>query len=215
MALIDFPNVPISPGVPTLRRAVSGVAVRTGVLGRLQAFDQFGLLDDLLSRVWGVYTNDFQVALAADSVVSFKYRGEEKIASHPTENGGFASYNKVAMPYDIQMTITCSGNGRQSRDQILSKLEELKASTDTYVIVTPDYSYTGANMITYDYTRTAKNGVSLLQVALYFQEVRQTATSIIAPVAQASGAANVSVGTVKPLDPSKPELAIFNDSVFR
>lgn len=71
MPLIDFPDVPIAPGVPNVRRTVTGIATITGIVGLIENLDQFGLLDRLLGPRWAVYNKQGGLAIEPDSVVRF------------------------------------------------------------------------------------------------------------------------------------------------
>lgn len=186
MALINFPSIPNLPGVPDLRRVAISVASRTGLLGVLSRIDRFGVLSSILAQQWGVYDRSGNLAIVPDSVIGLEYRGEYKIAIHPVEQGMFASYNKVKMPYDIRMTMTCSGArgflselalGYMQKGDFIEALEIMNGSLEQFVISTPDYAYPNANLVRFDYARTSTNGVSLLTVDLYFQEVRETASA--------------------------------------
>ena len=108
MPLINFPNVPPLPGVPNLRRAVTGVLTRTGLLPAIRGLDRFGLLDMLMGPQWGVFDESGIVMLQPDTIAAVEYKGDYEIANHPVEEGGFASYNKVAKPFEISGQLTVS-----------------------------------------------------------------------------------------------------------
>jgi len=205
MPFIDFPNVPIAPGVPDVRRSAIGIAATTGLIGLAEGVDQFGLLDRIIGPRWAVLEKNGNAAIEPDSVVRFSYRGEEKLATHPVESGGFSTYNKVALPYDIQMTIACNGQGQMTRPSIIGRLERLKASTDLFDIVTPDFAYLDVNMTSYDYRRQSSQGVSLLLIEMRFEEIRETARATTPPTQQPSGESNVTLGTVNPRPPLQVE----------
>lgn len=209
MSLIDFPSIPIAPGVPDLRRSLIGVSslAGSGVLAAIQRYDIFGLFDGLLGPHWALLDKNGKPVITPDSVVSFEYRGENKISSYPVEQGSFASYNKVAFPYDIRMMVSCGGQGSTSRDTFLQVLELMRQSTDLYDLATPDFLYQNVNLTRFDYRRQATNGVTLLLVDLQFEEVRVTATATYDNTAQASGAADKPVGTVQASDPSADQAA--------
>lgn len=200
MSLIDFPDVPLVAGVPNLRRSAYGIAAQSGIMGKLLSNDVFGLLGAALAPTWGIHDKNGKVALRPDSVVAFEYRGDSRLAGYPMEQGAFSTYNKVQVPYDIRIRMTCDGSGDMSRDQFLTAMEYLKASLELYTIVTPDNAYTGANLVGFDYQRTSRNGVTLLTVDAIFQEVRETATAVYLNTAEASGADTVNTGTAKPQD---------------
>ncbi|NWC11940.1 hypothetical protein HX776_24440 [Pseudomonas agarici] len=202
MSLIDFPNVPPLTGVPDLRRSGFGIASQSGLLGKLQGLDYFGLLDGLLNPVWMIIDENGKPIITPDSVVAFEYKGESRLAGYPMEKGSFSTYNKVQMPFDARMRVTCGGNGKMDRSAFLATLEYLKASLDLCTIVTPDLSYQSVNLEDFDYRRTATNGVTLITADLMFKEVRETASVVFGPAAQPSGADTASTGTVSPANPA-------------
>lgn len=210
MSLIDFPNIPPLPGVPDLRRSGIGIAAQTGIMGKLQGLDYFGLLDGLLAPTWQIVDVNGAQVIKPDSVVAFEYRGEARLANFPLEQGSFSTYNKVQMPYDIRMRMTCGGNGSMSRSQFLAMLSYLQASTDLYTIVTPDETYVNVNLASFDFRREARNGVTLITADAMFQEIRVTATGTYVNAAQPSGADQVSVGSVKTADPTPAQTSKYN-----
>jgi len=210
MSLIDFPNIPPLPGVPDLRRSSYGVLAQTGIMGKLQGLDYFGLLDGLLAPTWQVVDANGAQVIKPDSVVAFEYRGEARLATFPIEQGAFSTYNKVQMPYDLRIRMTCGGNGSMSRDQFLAMLKYLQDSIELYTIVTPDDSLVNVNLVSYDYRREARNGATLITADAMFQEVRVTASGVYVNAAQPAGADAVSVGSVKTTDPSKEQESIFS-----
>ena len=200
MPRIKFPNVPPLPGVPNVNRAVTGALTRTGILPALRGLDRYGVLDGLLGSLfgpqWGVFDKTGAAVLQPDTIVSVEYKGDEEILNHPVEAGGFASYNKVSKPSEITVVMTCSGNNGQSREDFLAALDSLKFHLDLLDIVTADYTYSGYNLVHYDYKRSAQNGVSLLTVNCRFQEVRETATIDYTETKQPDGQATQGGGTV-------------------
>jgi len=205
MSLIDFPNVPIAPGVPDVRRSITGIEAIVGTIGLVENLDQLGIIDAIIGPRWGIYDQDGNITIEPDTVVNFAYRGEEKLATHPTEEGNFSTYNKVAMPYDIKMTIACNGQGQTTRQNLLKRLDDLKSSIDLFEIVTPYASYGNVNMISYDYRQQSNKGVNLLMVEMQFQEVRETARSVSPPTQEPAGGLYSSIGTVKAREPARSE----------
>lgn len=212
MSLIDFPNVPIAPGVPDLRRSAIGVAVLagSGILGAIQRYDIFGVFDGLLGPQWAILDKNGKAVVVPDSVVNFEYRGENKICNYPVELGSFSSYNKVSTPYDIRVLVSCGGQGGIAKGTFLQVLELMRESTDLYDLATPDFLYQDINLVRFDYRRQATNGVTLILADLQFQEVRQTATATYDNTAQASGAPEKSLGTVQASSPSTAQVASYS-----
>lgn len=229
MSLIDFPDVPIAPGVPDVRRSVIGIGAVSGVLGKLAGVDYFGFLDGVLGPEWGVYDKTGKMVIVPDSVIAFDYSGEQRISKYPVEFGSFASYNKIALPYDIRVIMTCSGSqasqlsnltnavsgkGAMTRDVFLATLELMKETTELYDFVTPDFTYQNVNLVRFDYRRTSTQGVTLLTVDAQFEEVRQTAVAIYSATAQPQGQPVTSIGAVQPVTPSTQQEASFDASAI-
>lgn len=206
MSLIPFPDVPQVPGVPNIPRAAIGVGVITGVVQQIQKYDQLGLLNKFLGNPWSIVDQNGQPVILPDSVVSFSVKGEQKIATHPVELGSFNAYNKVATPFDLQLVMTCNGQGSMSRDAFLTQIKSMQASLDLYNIITPDDTYRNYNLVRFDYRREASSGVSLITVSAAFMEVRTTAINV--PIAKLpAGQYPVKLGMVNVNVPSPQQLA--------
>lgn len=207
MPLIPYPDVPNVAGVPNVPRQIGAVLPDTG--------DQ--LSSDSTSYnptpQWAITDSTGNAALSPDSVIEFEYRGEMKICSHPVEQGSFSSYNKVACPFDVRMVLSCNGNGPMSRDQFLSAIETMRESTDLVSIVTPDDVYDNCNLVHVDYRREARQGVSLIMVQLWFQEVRQ-GSSTTTSTAQPDGADPSQQGQVSPINPTTQQQSAYNDTAI-
>jgi len=153
--------------------------------------------------------------LTPDSVLSLEWHGEERISDYPVQNGQFVSYNKVKVPFDLRMVMTCQGKNviqdalqsvtqslnqalsniglafgqPMSRDAFLRQLDEMLASTDLYDVVTPDKVYQNVNLVAYNHAKKNDEGGTLIIAELMFREVREllpTATVTILPGKQIS-----------------------------
>lgn len=157
---------------------------------------------------WGIFRNGAVVVLP-DSVVSVEYKKDWHISDYPIEQGNFESYNKVRIPYDARVTLT-KGGSESERSNFLETIESIAASLDLYDIVTPDATYTNANVVHFDYRRTAESGVSLLAVAIWLQEVRLEASSEFVSTVAPSSSDQVNVGVVQPQDATPQEVQTFD-----
>lgn len=212
---IKYPVVPRAPGVPPVLRK-HGALITAGVM----------LVKDSVKALlgapsnWGIY-KDGKPVIIADSVFAMDFRREWYLANYPIEKGNFASYNKVAIPFDTRVVLTRGGT-KADRTEFLTNIEAVAASLELYDIVTPEYTYSSANIARYDYQRTAQNGATLLTVTIFLQEIRTTATSQFSTTelagsslgpdsisAAAAGAKQVSTGVLQqlPLPPSVPATA--------
>lgn len=152
--------------------------------------------------------------LTPDSVLSLEWHGEERISDYPVQNGQFASYNKVKVPFDLRMVMTCQGlnyvqsalqsvtqsldqalgqlglafGQPMSRDAFLKQLDTMLDSTDLYDVVTPDKVYQNVNLVGYNHAKQDTKGAVMIIAELMFREVRE-----ILPVG------NVSVGNLTQL----------------
>lgn len=156
---------------------------------------------------WLITDQNGNSILSFDSVIEFEYRGESQIADYPVEQGGFASYNKVSVPYEARMTVACTGQGnqkrdgwpRQTRDQFLASLETLRNAITLCQIISPDTIYPSCNLVHIDYRREARRGVTLILATLWFQEVRIAGTATT-PTPNPSYANSLNLGALSPID---------------
>lgn len=180
-------------GIPALN-SINQVA--SGVV--LLVADAVGILNMLGAPQWGLFLNGAP-ALVPDSVMSVEIKADWRLSDYQQEPNAFQSYNKVQTPYDARVTMTKGGSGIGS---FLLAVEAAVASLNLYDVVTPDRVYSSANLTHYDYRRTNTNGVSLLTVDLWLEEVRVTGTTT-APSTQApSGATPVNGGNVQTQTPT-------------
>lgn len=198
-----------------------------------------GFMAAVVGQIGGI--NGGTPVLTPDSVLSLEWRGEERISDFPVQNGQFVSFNKVAVPYDLRMVVTCQGlnlvqealasvtqildqalgqlglafGQPMSRDAFLRQLDAMLASTDLYNVVTPDKVYQNVNLVSYNHAKKSDEGGTLIIAELLFREVRETVlTSYSNQIASASGtaASPVNVGTVSGSQGSASQIATFNNA---
>lgn len=146
---------------------------------------------------WGIFDAQNKPVITADSVVAVDYRKEYRIADFPVEGGAFASYNKVATPFEIKVTLAASGKGTllssllsggaisailtgatpsaDGRKTFLAALDAACANLALVSVLTPEATYSPVNITHYDYRRSAEAGATLLLVDVWCNEVRVTA----------------------------------------
>ena len=157
------------------------------------------------SGQWMIVQSDSSsVALTPDTFVSLEYKGEQRIADYPIEEGGFSSYNKVAVPYDLRVVAACGGmnliqqlttnvgaaidnvvnsllgtsfNQPMTRPAFLKACDTMLQALTLYDVVTPDYTYQSVNCVGVRVSRTKDKGARMVYAELYFQEVRQTGSA--------------------------------------
>jgi len=196
MPNIPYPNVPPLPGVPALARSNNAqfVAAALTIVGEILPLGLFG-------TKWGIVDKNGSTVIVPDSFVDFEYREERKIPNYPIEQGSFQSYNKVSLPFDCRVTVSCSGNGKMSKQAFLTAVQALLNSLDLVSVVTPNITYDNCNLVHVDYRREARQGATLLLAQLWFQEVR-IAQKAALPTSAPSGAKSSSFGQLSPTTPT-------------
>ena len=193
-----FPDVPNVLGVPALRRLGTGKQLATLLISRI--LERIILRRFTRTNVWGLY-DQRGIVVVCDSIVSFDFKGDSKIAEVPLQNGSFAAYNKVQMP-DSQILRMSKGGTDEARNTFLNAIDAAKKSTNLYSIVTPSKTYTDVSIESYDYRQTAQDGISLLVVDVRIKEIRQVAASFstvkLADVKNKAAASPKNSGLVQP-----------------
>jgi hypothetical protein len=225
-----FPNVPNLPGVPQLRRSplfpanpgpVLGTAIALGSLWRsLFATPRWGVFKQVPEPgpdEGGIQTvvvrGRLQPAVDCDSVLDFGYRNEYDISDYPVQDGDFATYNKVANPYETYVRMS-KGGSVEDRDRFLSQINDILKTTDLYYILTPEKQYVNVNPYRHEVTRKEASGAYFLtEVDLYFREIRSvtaqyTQTAVSTQNAKNPDAAPVDNGGTKQGLPVDPEPVI-------
>lgn len=140
----------------------------------------------------------------SESVSELEYEREYDISKYPQEgapggSSGFESFNKVQVPFSAKVTILSN----RTRFQLLSILEPIAASLQLVTVVMPEWGYPSANIIRYGFRRTAREGVSLLAVDVWVEEIRYgnsmlTSSASSQQQLQATGGTQRPVGQVSP-----------------
>ena len=190
-------TVPQLPGVPTLPQ---GVGVTPQPTEQLTSDDPsaYAQTDPI---VWGIYDQDGNPVITGDSVKAIDFHNDYRISDFPVEQGGFASYNKVATPFDLLVTFVQSGSITDRQD-FLNQLQTSLSSLDLYQVITPEIQYLDVNVCRILYRRTHKEGVQMLTVDVYCREVRESGTLQFSTTATPDGASQQNDGTVQPKTPS-------------
>lgn len=190
-----IPFVPIGPGVPTLPTANQLIAGIDLVLA-----DALSPLFDN-GQEWGLFL-DGEPVIVAESCVSFEFKQNYRISTFAIEPsnqqsaGGFESYNKVQLPFDVGLRFA-TGDTVAARQELIESAAAACASLDLMDAVTPEKVYENLNPTHFDYRRTAYQGQSLIIVDMFCEQVRTTAASSFTNTqqAQTGGTANNSVIT--------------------
>lgn len=197
--LTFFPNVPDVPGVPSLLRdPLAAVPLLPTLVSDAIAF-VVGLLG---GPQWGLFLNGIPLIITADTVASFDYKQSWTVSDYPVEEGAFASYDKVAVPFDVRFRYGKGGSDAELLAFLLL-IETVAKSLQRFAAVTPSRTYNSVNVTHYDYRRTSTNGVSMIVVDVWCVEVRVTTTSAFTDTKSPSGASSTEGGVVGTL-PASP-----------
>jgi hypothetical protein len=209
------------PGLPALAGNVIVDAVQLITADALSIFGALG------GPQWGLFLNGDPVVVA-DNVVSFEFKQDMRISNFPVEEGSFATYNKAQVPYDVRLQFS-TGGSVSDRQALTDSVDAVITSTDLFDAVTPEKVYQSINPIHQSLRRTSRNGVGLLVIDVYCEEVRVTATQQFANSSQQQGGATTTVmtirqpqspsaapqvsdGTVQPVAPTAAQSAAFTDA---
>lgn len=200
MTVPTFPNVPVAIGVPPVNRA----GPNDPGVPPLTAGNSASRPPASSSPVWGIFDDTGAVAILADSIVSVERVREFRISTFPVEQGGFASYDKVATPSDMRVVLTRGGTS-DARAKFLSDLDALIFSTKLYTVVCPEVSYPSVSIVRYDYTRSSSNGVTLLTAEVHLTEVRVSATQTFSNSKSPTASDAVNDGSVQTKPPTSAQ----------
>lgn len=135
------------------------------------------------------------------SMIEFEFSANSPISNYPQENGAFASYNKVQLPFDVRVKIACSGSSSQ-RQAFQDTLDAMRTSTALVDVVTPEKVYTSCNCKHVDWRRTASSGVELIIADVWFEQVNALTATAFSNTQQPGNAGQQSIGNVQPQTPT-------------
>lgn len=176
-----YPDVPNTPGVPTLARnpdADTDVGINLNMGNASTALGQSAATP----AIWGIYDQSNKLVAASSSptavqtVTTFEYTKEMEVATMPIEEGGFTNFNKVEKPAEVNVTLSFQGT-QSDRAAFLSAIEKATESTNLYNIVTPEGPYNNYSINRFNVSRTASRGATLLSVDLSISQIRTASAS--------------------------------------
>lgn len=188
-----FPNVPFAPGVPPVNRSPLFPADDQDE-PQLTSSGKETNAD--AAKQWGLFTQDGQPAAPADNVIAVEVALEARISDYPVEKGGFGSYNKVQVPFDIRLVMS-RGGSVEDRQDFLKAVQDAWQSTDLFNVVTPECVYLDVNVVTVRETRAADRGMGLLTLEIGLRKVRQTAKLVFSQTQDPASADAVNDGSVQ------------------
>lgn len=201
-----FPNVPALLGVPQLLRSPLFPPFPAPTLG----VPQQGAISQGANQAaaWGVFDKDLNQVLTPDSVLDFDHSAEWRVSNFPVQRGGFASYNKVIVPFEVSVRMSKAGSGVGDRAQFLADVDTIAKSLDLYTILTPERSYSNCNVTRYEVTRRGAEGAFFLtEVDLFFIQVIEVTAQYTTTAVNTQNAQNavskppVNRGIVQPKAP--------------
>lgn len=129
------------------------------------------LIGGIFGKTWGI-VNEYGIPiLLADTFSSMNYDAGSQISKYPTEQGKFASYNKVDMPSMATVQMIKGGDSSLTRGLFITQLEMLKKSTLAFHIITPEYVYLNYQIIGLNHARSAQDGATMITVNIDLEEV--------------------------------------------
>lgn len=152
----------------------------------LQGGSPLSILSSVLRSSYEINSDDGSVSLPFDGLYSINPTGSASVVNAPIENGKYQSINKVKEPTRISCVIALSGltgftgyipnifaGSLISQNSSLKTIKKMIDDTKTYTITTPKEIFESFDLIQWDYSVSAVEGVSLLKVTLTFQEIMQ------------------------------------------
>lgn len=169
MATTEFPNLPILPGIPALRRSPAYPYLSNIIGGAIQS----GVFDGHKTPKWGIFDSTGAVLVVeATCVFSVQSSRDSAISTAPIQHGSFASYHKVSNPYNVTVVLTKTGT-EKDRAMFLRKIKDAAKTLDLYMIVTPEEVYHRANIQMIGYSRRNDAGANKIEVEVKLVEIRQ------------------------------------------
>lgn len=188
-----FPDVPKVPGVPAVARS----ALNPGTATEPKLTQDSITVTATAKNQWGIYTVAGALALDPDTIAAVGYDAEYRVAEYPIEEGGFESYDKVALPFQNRVIMSKGGTLEQRR-AFLKAVEELRGDLELYNVVTPEWTYLNVNIVRVGIDRSREQGAGLITVELQLQEIRQNASASFSQTRDPASADPASNGSVQP-----------------
>ena len=171
VSIPQFPNVANLPGVPQLARSLLIEANAPPALG-------FAANPSVLwqatqsAPVWGIFDENNNLVVNADSVAGFDWRRENRIPNFPIQSGQFGTYNRVGLPSETSVTLT-KGGTLAERTAFLQEIDLLidQQNIDLYTIRTPERTYANVSCTRAELSRRGAGNFAYFDVEVYFIEI--------------------------------------------
>lgn len=191
----------------------------TTLLSAINSGSIFSIINSTLFPSWGITYNKVDETLTGvipgmavfepTGWVSAEPVGDAAIVNAPIEKGSYSSYNKVRRPAELRVVFVLEGWSAYtgalpnitnfstlSRTGLLGILDTMKNTACTYDIETPDRVYEGYDLAHYDYSISARGGLTLLKVSATFQQVMDIAEVSLSSNTTAKSPTNNDVSSV-------------------
>lgn len=121
---------------------------------------------------WSLNNASGEAVVRFTSFLSLDLRNESLVVSGPVEEGGFATYNKVETPLEVDVSLGIEGDDA-TLQTVLDTLDKLQAGTELLSLVTPNAEYQDLNLEGFNYRRRREDGLGVLWVDLSLVGVKQ------------------------------------------
>lgn len=121
---------------------------------------------------WTLTDSDGNNVVEFTSFISLDAKIEHNVVSSAIEEGSFATYNKVAKPLQIRITLAVEGNDDEIGTAI-DKLYNLSNSTKLLSISSPDVEYNNLNIESVSYIRKTDDGLGVIFFEIKLVEVQE------------------------------------------
>jgi hypothetical protein len=150
-------------GLPALAEPIAAFA------GALMTEDAVSYSSLGYAPQWGIFLDGAPV-VTADCVVEVSYKQEWVLSDYPVEEGAFSSYDKVYTPYDVRVKYAAGGS-EANRAALLASIKSIASDYNFYDVAMPEATFVSCNIIHWDFRRTSKNGLGLVQVDVWLEQV--------------------------------------------
>lgn len=167
-----YPNVPRLPGVPQLVRSPLFPPSPAPTLGSGPA-STLNAAASSQTAIWGICDSDLNPIVTPDSILNFGHRPQARISNFPVQEGGFANYNKVYLPFELSVGMS-KGSTLEDRQDFLNDIEAAFQSLALLTVLTPERSYLSVNVHRYEVQRRDKDAACFLtDVEVFFTQVNE------------------------------------------
>ena len=184
-------------GTPVIQPATIPAS---GAIGNiLAAIDSIGQIAQFFT---GGSIGTGAIAPSVASTIDFEFAQDWPLSNYPQEQGGFQTYNKVTLPFDVKVKLA-SGGSQSDRQAFLQTVLAIANSFGLFDIMTPELTYASVNCTHVEWRRTAKHGFQLIQVDLWFEQVNEASSTTYQNTATPNIAGPLPAGNVQTQTPSQ------------